>query len=63
METIYFVKDSDFREVHVMTNGTYRITGRHGTMGKLHNNATKYISEMLKNGWKKCNIIEYLRTK
>ena len=62
-ETLYFVKDSNFREVYVYDDGTYRISGRNGTRGKLHENLTEYISDMIRKGWKKCDLTEYVLTK
>lgn len=63
-ETLRFIKGDEYREVWIMDNGQYRIKGMNGcAIGKLHNNATEYISNLLQNGWHKCNLAEYLRTK
>ena len=62
-EVLRFIKDNQYREVLVMKDGTYRIRGMNGGTGKLHDNASEYISHLLNNGWEKCNLGKYLSKK
>ena len=62
--TIKFVKGDSYRELWI-SDDFYRIatpTSPYG--GKRHyDDVTKYISDMLSQGWKKANTATYLRTK
>jgi len=66
-----FTKDGMYRELIITDdseNGDdtcyYMIIGKDNTLGKKHyDNPTIYISNMIRNGWKKVDFKDFLRTK
>ena len=64
--TIYFKRnENEIREVHISRN-KYKDYALYYTInnGKAHyEEPTKYISDIMKKGWKKISFREYLRTK
>lgn len=67
MESLYFIKDKMFRKIIITSWGgedEYIIVGMNGGLGKRHKgNPTKYISNLLADGWIKTDFDRYCNVK
>ena len=64
MQMLRFVRgEHEYRSVSVEEDGTYRIWAQTGSIGKLHEDFNSYFQHLRKNGWKKTDLREFLKTK
>ena len=64
MQMLRFVRgDNEYRQVSIEEDGTYRIWAQTGMIGKSHENFNEYYRHLIKNGWRKATLREYLNAK